>query len=648
MNTDFFLPPGADGVSPAHLARLAANALSAACRDARFKKLTGWRGLAHCQGGTGAFTCRIAPHQGVFGIDCEGVESRTGAVLLRCGIHYFPDPDETLCDTLRLDAAVATQHADYATAIRSFVTLPALRGPFRMGRLDVAAAPDGTWLLLRTQAEERRRVIADEGIGSPQTGWAVRPGETEEDMPALSLARHVTDVVAAAVTACTGMPPRFFRRATLPAFISHRDAEGALYPVTTDDASTVADTLAWGDISAIPSDTLAGEGQPCLEVRAADAPDAPLPEDRRNAPVWFAHDLEAPRCTALFPRLADRRPTLVVVGGFLGSGKTTFLNNCIEYHRARERFVAVIQNEVGATGVDARLMGDGAEVLALDEGCVCCSLAGSLAGGIRAITADFTPEVILLETTGLANPLNLLAELDNLRDMVRLDAVVTVVDAANIVPTLRDSDIARDQIRGADIIVCNKCDTVDETGRAALRATLTGLNGRAALHETSFGRIHPSLFMALEGERPPRGLMPAPHGTHATHADEGFAAVRLFFSGTIDEAALAPLLQQCPGAPFRIKGIVRVTDDEAPRLVQCVGARCEVERLDGGFEGTPFLVFIGRNPDETALLEHWAALGATAEPPAPQAEADTQPAQATKSASGGQSSDATRGCHDHH
>lgn len=615
MFTHSFMPPGADSLSPMHLRRLPGNAISTACRDPRFRRLVHWLGLAPCQGSMGAFTCRVSSHKGVFGLAFEEHSEQDGMTVATFGIHYFPAPEEELCDLIRLEAAVESQRPGYLDAVRDFATTPRLNEFFRMARLEVRASRTGDWLALHFEAEKRRRIMVPEGIGSHETGWAVEPGGLEEDLPAMQLARVLFDVVASSFSAACGEAPRFFARGSKAAVIRHRDASGVLHdhPVD-DDAQIIADTLAWGATEAMPSAWLRDAGcPPSLELRGPSLVADMLPGECAHACYWYSHDLDSPECTAVQPTLNDKRPGLVVVSGFLGSGKTTFLNNCIEYHRARERFVAVIQNEVGATGVDSHLLGDSASVVALDEGCVCCTLSGSLAAGIRTLTAQFSPEVILLETTGLANPLNLLAELGTLRELVRLDTIVTVVDAANAGEVLRTSDIARDQIRGADIIVCNKCDTVEPGVTAALRDSLAALNRRAVLHETTFGRIHPALFMDIEGGKTFSGIMPTVPGTYASHAEEGFGSVRLFLSQPVPEQLLEDLLQRTPGAPFRIKGIVRAEGNGAPLVVQAVGSRCDVAPLEAEFDETPFLVFIGKALDPAALLNHWAAFDPTTE-----------------------------------
>ena len=83
----------------------------------------------------------------------------------------------------------------------------------------------------------------------------------------------------------------------------------------------------------------------------------------------------------------------------------------------------------------------------VDEGCVCCTLAGSLRSALSGILSEFQPDFVVLETTGLANPANLLSEIADLEDMLEFASVTTVVDAVCGPHSLKDHEVARSQVR---------------------------------------------------------------------------------------------------------------------------------------------------------------------------------------------------------
>jgi len=617
MRSDFFLPPGSPRLTADCLAGLPLNAITQACRENVFRRLVRWRGLAPHD--TETFTARIDTRPGVFGmrLDRAATLGTPGQdddqIQMRFELHYFPAPEEDLCERLRLVAAVETQRPGYAEMVRSFSLYPELSGPFFVAQIRLAALHDGSALALCLEAPERKRIRSTQGIPLPGSGdWLVRPGGLEEDIPALEIARGWFDVLAAAITVCGGEPPSLFRRETRPAWEEQQDQQGRWRHVVAPGLSNTTEWLAWGGM------TPPAQGDAVLELRAEALKPETLPKEAAQAPCWRIHSITEEDALPTFD--ADTRPSLFVLCGFLGSGKTTLLNNIIERQRTRERCVGVIQNEIGATSVDERMVGDAAPVLAMDEGCVCCTISGNLRAGVRELQARANPEMLILETTGLANPLNLHAELKELRELVRLEAVVTVLDALHGETLLAESELGRDQVRGADVVVVSKCNLASPGQRLHLRAEVKALNPTARLCESGPEPLPLELFPLFEPTSTAAGLLPRIRGAHASHESEGFSAVRLFLRRPLSRVNLLHLARTCPGAPFRIKGILDTLED-GPVLLQGVGGECTVEPFAGPSGKTDclaaaaFIVCIGRHLDNQALLAHWAEADAVEEKP---------------------------------
>ncbi|OIO01740.1 MAG: hypothetical protein AUJ49_07270, partial [Desulfovibrionaceae bacterium CG1_02_65_16] len=459
----------------------------------------------------------------------------------------------------------------------------------------------------------RKRIRAAQGIPLPGSAeWLVPPGGLEEDLPALDIGRDWFDVLAAAVTLCGGETPDLFRRETRPATEERRDERGQWRGVATPGVNDVSEWLGWGGM--VPP----AEGNAVLELRSAALRPEALPPEAASAPCWRVHSTAQEDAAPTFD--ADTRPSLFVLCGFLGSGKTTLLNAIIERQRARERCVGVIQNEIGATGVDERLVGDAAPVLAMDEGCVCCTISGNLRAGVRELMARANPEVLILETTGLANPMNLRIELEGLRELARLAAVVTVLDSLHGEALLAESELGREQVRGADVVVLSKCNLASPGQRLGLQAAAKALNPAARLCESGAEALPPELLPLFDAAGASQGPLRRMPGAHVSHADEGFSAVRLFLPRPVPRADLLLLARTCPGSPFRVKGILNTLED-GPILLQGVGDECTVEPFAGAAgeaagEAPAFIVCIGRELDRQALLAHWANAGAVEEPPA--------------------------------
>ena len=313
---------------------------------------------------------------------------------------------------------------------------------------------------------------------------------------------------------------------------------------------------------------------------------------------------ERPDCCSA-PAKGDK-PGVVVLSGFLGAGKTSFLNQFIEFHTSRGLFVTVIQNEIGEIGVDGKLLEGDESIVEIDAGCVCCTLAGSLSSGVRRLMERFRPEIIVLETTGLANPINVVRELRELSHLVRLEAVVTLVDAARIRENLRVSDVARDQVAAADMIVLNKCDLTSSEEQDLARQVVRELNPRAGMLTTDHGRVNPGLVP--QTSRHATGLLDyliqEHHPHHHDHRHDGFGYVRLNLAREVDEALLRDLLDRCNGNVYRVKGIVNIRDAGTMAL-QYVPGTSELTPLEKDYHGAPFLIVIGSNLNAGNLAAHW-------------------------------------------
>ncbi|MDC3073427.1 GTP-binding protein [Prochlorococcus sp. AH-716-O13] len=155
---------------------------------------------------------------------------------------------------------------------------------------------------------------------------------------------------------------------------------------------------------------------------------------------------------------------ITIISGFLGSGKTTLLNHILKNQVGIK--TAVLVNEFGEIGIDNELIIKTAEdMIELNNGCICCTINGELLNTVSKILDR--PEKIdylIVETTGLADPLPVAMTFagGDLREKVRLDSIITLIDAENFDFDLKNSSVAYSQILYGDILLLNKCDLVND------------------------------------------------------------------------------------------------------------------------------------------------------------------------------------------
>lgn len=253
--------------------------------------------------------------------------------------------------------------------------------------------------------------------------------------------------------------------------------------------------------------------------------------------------------------------------GFLGSGKTTLLKGMIGQIKDKGLKPAVFMNELGKMNMDSASVEDGVPLKEILDGCICCTGSEKSEAQIQTLLAEEEFDVLLIETTGAAHPVEALDAIFSplFADRLNFKGIVTVadskrwIDRQSLSPQIRS--LFLEQIRHADLILANKMDLMTEGEQGTVIYEIQSLNPTAQIIQTVHAKVP---FSALEK------LAPSPAGdfTAAPVSKLNLNAKVLQFDAPVQREKFEEWLRALPDSVFRIKGYVPLEGDKYPHAFQ--------------------------------------------------------------------------------
>ncbi len=302
----------------------------------------------------------------------------------------------------------------------------------------------------------------------------------------------------------------------------------------------------------------------------------------------------------------DERIPVLVIGGFLGAGKTTLVNHLI---RSLPHRLGVIVNEFGQMGVDGRLierLQD--DVTELTAGCLCCTGRDDLLRALVTIAMrQQKPDAVIVELSGVADPTPVLATLLDraVRAAFKVISLTTVIDARNVLQTLRDHPEAARQLAYANVIVLNKMDLVDGVTLARAEQTLLGINPLARLVKVEQGQVNAEQLLA-EDHFDPTGINLSEKAQHT----QGLKSFSLRATRPLDpylwQRFMTSYILSRPAEVLRVKGYLDLQGYPQRILFQAVRDLFTTDAWEEG-NGQTELVFIGRGLEKAEYEQAFLA-----------------------------------------
>lgn len=314
-----------------------------------------------------------------------------------------------------------------------------------------------------------------------------------------------------------------------------------------------------------------------------------------------------------------------ILSGFLGSGKTTLLGRLLSYWKAQGLKPAVIMNEIGEVNLDGLAVGPEVPMAEMLDGCICCSIRADLSVELYELIRKEQPDVVIIEATGAANPMEIFDAVSEASLYLKLDIrpMITVVDTAYFSELYASQQgktyrLMLEQIRCGSSLVMNKLDRLTPEQGKEIRELLIKLNPHALIFEAVRCEVDLDALLRNQTATPQRALNEShshsecQHGhdhvhdehcghhshSHHHHSHSHVTVYTYYFKGPVNSIRFEQFVKELPREVYRAKGILHFSDTASRFLFQYAYRESDYLKITPQGQVPDVAVFIGEHFDQ--------------------------------------------------
>lgn len=315
---------------------------------------------------------------------------------------------------------------------------------------------------------------------------------------------------------------------------------------------------------------------------------------------------------------------IYILSGFLGSGKTTLLSRLIAHFKHQGLRPAIVMNEIGEVNIEGMVEGEKVPTAEMLSGCICCTIRSDLSSEIAMLVDREHPDVILIEATGIANPMEILDAVAeaSLYMRIQVNQLITVVDAAHLLHLNNEQKgksyrLMQEQIRAASFLVLNKMDRVTDLEKETVMKCLERWNPHAPIIpavrcDLNIDELlkkdtqeHPKYELRHDEDSGHNRKLTDNNGTHgyAHKTHDHVMSYTYYFSNPINSVEFEQFIAGLPRDVYRAKGILTFSDTNSRFMFQYAFRESDFMKITPQGQVPDVVVFIGEHFQKSLLKE---------------------------------------------